>query len=95
MAGVVSCRDPAIAQRLYFSQNAEGTGLAPFDCWLLLRGVKTMPLRLARAQASLHDPALSSFCAGPRPTLRRLTRAQMGPRSLILTSLLIRFGRNL
>ncbi len=30
-------------------QNAEGTALAPFDCWLLLRGVKTMALRMERA----------------------------------------------
>jgi cystathionine beta-lyase len=36
----------------------QGTGLAPFDCWLLLRGLKTMPLRLARAQASAQEVAL-------------------------------------
>ncbi|KAF1789167.1 Pyridoxal phosphate-dependent transferase [Phytophthora cactorum] len=30
--------------------NAEGTRLAPFDCWLLLRGVKTMSLRVLAAQ---------------------------------------------
>jgi cystathionine beta-lyase len=29
-------------------QNAEGTALGPFDCWLLLRGVKTMALRMER-----------------------------------------------
>ena len=52
MAGVVTCNDPAVAKQLYFTQNAEGTGLAPFDCWLLLRGLKTMPLRLERAQKS-------------------------------------------
>ena len=52
MAGVVACDDPALAKRLYFTQNAEGTGLAPFDCWLILRGLKTMPLRLERGQAN-------------------------------------------
>ena len=62
MAGVVSCRDPALAKRVYFTQNAEGTGLAPFDCWLLLRGVKTMPLRLERAQKSAG--AVARFLAG-------------------------------
>jgi cystathionine beta-lyase len=48
----VSCNDAALAKQLYFTQNAEGTGLAPFDCWLLLRGLKTMPLRLERAMQS-------------------------------------------
>ena len=32
MAGVVAVRDPELAKRVYFYQNAEGTGLAPFDC---------------------------------------------------------------
>ena len=30
-------------------QNAEGAGLAPFDCWLGLRGLKTMALRMERS----------------------------------------------
>ena len=50
MAGCVSVKDPELAKQVYFFQNAEGTGLAPFDCWLLLRGLKTMPLRLERGQ---------------------------------------------
>ena len=33
-------------------QNAEGSGLGPFDCWLLLRGVKTMALRMERQVAN-------------------------------------------
>jgi cystathionine beta-lyase/cystathionine gamma-synthase len=33
---------------VYFLQNAEGAGLAPFDCWLALRGLKTMALRQER-----------------------------------------------
>lgn len=36
--------------QIYFFQNAEGTGLSPFDSWLLLRGVKTMHLRVERQQ---------------------------------------------
>jgi cysteine-S-conjugate beta-lyase len=59
MAGVVSVKDPELAKKLYFTQNAEGTGLAPFDCWLLLRGLKTMPLRLERAQENAM--AVASF----------------------------------
>eukprot|EP00889_Picochlorum_renovo_P000259 jgi/Picre1/27289/NNA_000258.t1 len=30
------------------SDNAEGTGLSPMDCWLLIRGLKTMSLRMER-----------------------------------------------
>lgn len=33
-------------------QNAEGAGLAPLDCWLALRGLKTMSLRLERAASN-------------------------------------------
>ena len=33
-------------------QNAEGSGLGPFDCWLALRGVKTMALRMERSAAT-------------------------------------------
>ncbi len=39
---------PALAR----AQNAEGGGLAPFDCWLALRGLKTMALRMERSAAS-------------------------------------------
>ena len=31
---------------LYVHQNAEGGGLGPFDCWLALRGLKTLALRM-------------------------------------------------
>ena len=51
-AGVVVTRDAAIAERLAFQQNAEGTGLAPFESWLLLRGMKTLGVRLDREQVS-------------------------------------------
>jgi cystathionine beta-lyase len=50
--GVVVARDPELLARLAFLQNAQGNGLAPFDCWLLLRGLKTLPLRLERQCAT-------------------------------------------
>ncbi|XP_062119496.1 cystathionine beta-lyase, chloroplastic-like isoform X2 [Humulus lupulus] len=37
MAGVLAVRGERLAKELYFLQNAEGSGLAPFDCWLCLR----------------------------------------------------------
>lgn len=50
MSGIVITKTPEIAREIYFYQNAEGTGLSPFDCWLILRGIKTMSLRVLKAQ---------------------------------------------
>ncbi|KAJ4848042.1 hypothetical protein Tsubulata_046185 [Turnera subulata] len=50
MAGVLVVKGESLAKDLYFLQNAEGTGLAPFDCWLCLRGIKTMALRVEKQQ---------------------------------------------
>ncbi|KAI0492284.1 hypothetical protein KFK09_026554 [Dendrobium nobile] len=41
-----------LAKEVAFLQNAEGSGLAPFDCWLCLRGIKTMVLRVEKQQAN-------------------------------------------
>lgn len=48
--GLVCVRSPDLAHRVAFLQNAEGTALAPFECFLFLRGIKTMFLRVERAQ---------------------------------------------
>jgi cystathionine beta-lyase len=45
-AGAIVVRDEELAQRIYFLQNAEGTALGPFDSFLLLRGMKTLKLRI-------------------------------------------------
>ena len=49
MGGMVLVRDKDLAQTIAFHQNAEGSALAPFDCWLFLRGIKTMAIRVERA----------------------------------------------
>lgn len=51
-AGAVVTADPDLHRRLAFHQNAEGTALAPFDAWLLLRGIKTLALRVERQCAT-------------------------------------------
>jgi len=51
-AGVVATRSRELHERLAFTQNAEGAGLAPFESWLVLRGLKTLPLRFAAQQRS-------------------------------------------
>ena len=50
MAGVVIVNSEELAKDMYFFQNAEGNALAPFDCWLLLRGIKTMGIRVYEQQ---------------------------------------------
>ena len=50
VAGVVVAGSPELADRLAFLQNATGAILGPQDSWLLLRGLKTLPLRLERQQ---------------------------------------------
>jgi cystathionine beta-lyase len=51
-AGVVAATDEALAAELAFLRNAEGTALAPFEALLLLRGMKTLAVRLDRQQAT-------------------------------------------
>ena len=48
--GVVVVRDQKLAEDIYFLQNAEGNALAPFDCFLLQRGLKTLKLRVDAQQ---------------------------------------------
>ncbi|KAK3239986.1 hypothetical protein CYMTET_50124, partial [Cymbomonas tetramitiformis] len=52
MGGILAAKDPAICDDIYFHQNAEGTCLGPFDCWLCLRGIKTMSLRMEKQAES-------------------------------------------
>jgi cystathionine beta-lyase len=52
MAGAVVVADEDLAQELYLIQNGEGAGLSPFDSYLLLRGTKTLSLRLDRQQSN-------------------------------------------
>ena len=47
-AGALITRDPELHERIAFQQNAEGAGLSPFESWLLLRGLKTLALRVER-----------------------------------------------
>ena len=47
--GAVVTRDDDLAQRLYYLQNAVGAVPGPQDCFLVLRGIKTLHLRVARA----------------------------------------------
>jgi cystathionine gamma-synthase len=48
VGGFLALDDDALADRLTFSQNAAGAVPAPFDCYLVLRGVKTLAVRMER-----------------------------------------------
>jgi cystathionine gamma-synthase/cystathionine beta-lyase len=50
IAGLVATADGALGERLAFHQNAVGAILGPQDSWLLLRGMKTLSVRLERQQ---------------------------------------------
>jgi cystathionine gamma-lyase/cystathionine beta-lyase/cystathionine gamma-lyase/homocysteine desulfhydrase len=46
LGGVVVCTKPKQAEQLSFVQKAAGAILSPFECWLVLRGVKTLAVRM-------------------------------------------------
>lgn len=50
VAGLVAVKEEKLAERVGFLQNALGTILGPQDSWLLIRGLKTLGLRLDRQQ---------------------------------------------
>lgn len=51
-AGVILINDETLAQQFRAQQMNYGNALAPFDAWLLLRGIKTLSIRLQREQQS-------------------------------------------
>lgn len=46
--GAVLCSDEALAEKLYFIQNSSGAVPGPQDCFLVLRGIKTLHVRMDR-----------------------------------------------
>lgn len=51
-AGAVITNDRGLHEQIAFQQNAEGAGLSPFESWLLMRGIKTLALRVERQTES-------------------------------------------
>ena len=50
LAGFVVVRDKGLQEKLRFLIKTTGAGLPPFDSWLLLRGIKTLAIRMEKAQ---------------------------------------------
>jgi cystathionine beta-lyase/cystathionine gamma-synthase len=101
VGGVLLTSDDALAERLRFLQNAMGAVPSPFDCFLVLRGVKTLPVRMERHCQSA--ARLAEYLAGhahvervyypglPQHPQHALARSQMAaPGGMI--SFLVRGG---
>jgi len=67
--GVVATSDDAVAERLRFLQNAMGGVPGPLDCFLVLRGLRTLHLRVERSSANAL--AIARFLAA-RPDVGRV-----------------------
>ncbi|MCX7769696.1 MAG: PLP-dependent aspartate aminotransferase family protein [Proteobacteria bacterium] len=52
IGGILVTKDQELGERLYFFQNSIGGIMSPFDSWLVLRGLKTLHLRLERQTAN-------------------------------------------
>ncbi|MBV8444624.1 MAG: aminotransferase class I/II-fold pyridoxal phosphate-dependent enzyme, partial [Candidatus Dormibacteraeota bacterium] len=52
LGGAVLTSDDSVAERVRFQQNAVGAVPSPFDCWLLLRGIRTLEVRVRRQSES-------------------------------------------
>jgi cystathionine beta-lyase/cystathionine gamma-synthase len=50
VAGLAVVKDPHLAEQVYFHQNSAGAVLGPQDSWLVIRGMKTLGVRLDRQQ---------------------------------------------
>ncbi len=50
VGGAVVTTTDELTERIQFLLNAMGTCASPFDCWLVLRGIKTLPVRMIRQE---------------------------------------------
>jgi cystathionine beta-lyase len=57
LAGLIATKDPLLHKRLHFIHYSTGATLAPFDSYLLARGIKTLAVRLDRQVANAQELA--------------------------------------
>jgi cystathionine gamma-synthase len=69
VGGAIIARTEALAEALDFTANAHGTVSAPFDSWLVLRGAKTLPVRLRQHETNAR--AIAHFL-DDHPTVERV-----------------------
>jgi cystathionine beta-lyase len=69
IAGAVVVREETLAETFYLIQNGEGAVLGPFDSYLLLRGIKTLGIRIERQQSNASR--IAEFLSG-HPSVKRV-----------------------
>ncbi len=52
LGGAICTNDPQWHSKMVFAQKALGLNPSPFDCWLITRGIKTLPIRLEKQVAN-------------------------------------------
>ncbi|MEG6585273.1 trans-sulfuration enzyme family protein [Dendrosporobacter sp. 1207_IL3150] len=65
VAGLVATGSKHLANEIYYLQNALGSILGPQDCWLTMRGIKTLKVRMDQSQKSAQLIA-ERFAAHPK-----------------------------
>ncbi|QDZ25021.1 cystathionine beta-lyase [Chloropicon primus] len=70
--GILSVVGKELCEEIYFHQNAEGNMMSPFECWLSLRGLKTMALRMEKQAQNAEKIAI--FLAG-HPLVKKVNYA--------------------
>jgi cystathionine gamma-lyase/cystathionine beta-lyase len=69
VGGAVVTTTDELSQRMQFLLNAMGTCAAPFDCWLVLRGIETLPVRMKQHQENAL--AVANYLEG-HPRVKRV-----------------------
>lgn len=69
LGGAVVTTTDNLTERVHFLLNAMGTPASPFDSWLVLRGIETLPIRMERHQANAF--AVADFLCG-HPAVKKV-----------------------
>jgi len=69
VGGAVVTTTDELTQRVQFLLNAMGTCASPFDCWLVLRGIETLPVRMKKHEEN--GIAVANFFKG-HPAVKRV-----------------------
>jgi cystathionine gamma-lyase/cystathionine beta-lyase len=69
VGGAVVTTTDELSQKMQFLLNAMGTCAAPFDCWLVLRGIETLPVRMKQHQENAF--AVADYLKG-HPRVKRV-----------------------
>lgn len=68
LAGFIVTNRQEIKDKLRFLIKTTGAGLAPFDCWLVLRGIKTLAIRMEKAQENAEK--IATWLCGQKNVVR-------------------------